>query len=107
VIRLTKGVIVAASAVAFVAFGTIAGAQEKKTTTTTTTTPATKVAKEPKAKSACNAITEEKACRADSTCLWIAALVDAKTGTQKRKAYCKTKSSSTKAKEPAKDPKKG
>lgn len=44
-----------------------------------------------KAKSTCNAITEEAACKANATCAWVAALKDAKTGKQKRKAYCKTK----------------
>jgi hypothetical protein len=58
----------------------------------------------PKPKSACNAITDEAACKANTTCSWIAALVDAKTGKQKRKAYCKTKPKppAKKAKEPAK-----
>jgi hypothetical protein len=59
-----------------------------------------------KPKSACNAIKEEAACKADTTCTWIAALVDQKTGKQKRRAYCKTKPK-PKAKDPkAKDPKK-
>jgi hypothetical protein len=44
-----------------------------------------------KSKSACNQITDEAKCRADTTCSWIAALTDSKTGKQKRKAYCKTK----------------
>jgi hypothetical protein len=55
-----------------------------------------------KAKSACNAITEEKACKADATCTWIAALKDAKTGAQKRKAYCRTKPKAPAKKEPKK-----
>jgi hypothetical protein len=87
--------IAAAAAVAFVAsvaFGTIAGAQEKKAA---------------KAKSKCNAITEETACKADATCVWVPATVIKKTG-KERKAYCKTKSVSKKAKEAAKpkEPKK-
>jgi hypothetical protein len=45
-----------------------------------------------KPKSECNAIKEEAACKAKTTCTWIAALVDQKTGKQKRRAYCKTKS---------------
>jgi hypothetical protein len=60
-----------------------------------------------KAKSACNAITEEAACKADATCSWIAALMDKATGKQKRKAYCKTKPkppAKKKAAEPAKEP---
>lgn len=63
-------------------------------------------AKAAKPKSACNAITDEAACKADKTCAWIAALKDAKTGKQKRKAYCKTKpkppAKKAKDKEPAK-----
>jgi hypothetical protein len=58
-----------------------------------------------KAKSACNAITEEAACKADATCSWVAALMDKSTGKQKRKAYCKTKPkppAKKKATEPAK-----
>lgn len=30
--------------------------------------------------------------KAEATCSWIAALTDSKTGKQKRKAYCRTKS---------------
>jgi hypothetical protein len=56
-----------------------------------------------KPKSACNAIKEETACKADATCSWIAALTDQKTGKQKRRAYCKSKPKpKAKAKEPAK-----
>src|SRR6516162_5474066 len=51
-----------------------------------------------KAKSACNAITEETACKAKETCRWIAASVDQKTGKEKRKAYCRTQASSAKKK---------
>jgi len=63
-----------------------------------------KTEKKVKAKSACNAITEEAACKADATCAWVAALMDAKTNKQKRKAYCRTKPKAPvkKAKEPAK-----
>ena len=49
----------------------------------------------PKAKSKCNAITEETACKADTTCIWIPATTNAKTGKQ-RKAYCKTKTGAKK-----------
>jgi hypothetical protein len=64
--------------------------------------PAAKAA--PKPKSACNAKTDETACKADATCSWVAALMDAKTGKQKRKAYCRTKSKppAKKTKEPVK-----
>jgi len=44
------------------------------------------------AKSACNQISDEAKCTAEATCSWIAALTDSKTGKQKRKAYCRTKS---------------
>lgn len=86
--RLSKGLIAVASAAVLVTLGTIAGAQEKKAV--------------PKAKSKCNAITEETACKADATCIWIGATTNAKTGKQ-RKAYCKTKSvAKKKATDPAK-----
>jgi hypothetical protein len=65
--------------------------------------PAAKTDKKVKAKSACNAITEEAACKADATCSWVAALKDAKTGKQKRKAYCKTKPKRPAKKAKAKD----
>jgi hypothetical protein len=66
-----------------------------------TTEPAKKPAK---TKSVCNAITEETACKSNDTCRWVAALMDAKTGKQKRKAYCRTQGKSAKKKstEPAK-----
>jgi len=44
-----------------------------------------------KPKSACNAIKDEAACKADATCTWVAALMDKATGKQKRRAYCKSK----------------
>jgi uncharacterized low-complexity protein len=43
-------------------------------------------------KSACNQISDEAKCKAEATCSWIAALTDSKTGKQKRKAYCRSKS---------------
>ena len=67
-----------------------------------TTEPAKKPAK---TKSVCNGLTEETACKANDTCRWIAASVDAKTGKQKRKAYCRTQAKSTK-KTPAEPAKK-
>jgi len=55
-------------------------------------------AKKPgKTKSACNAITEETACKADATCIWIGATTNAKTG-KTRKAYCKSKPTPSKKK---------
>ena len=62
-------------------------------------------AKPAKPKSVCNSITEEAACKANATCAWVAALMDAKTGKQKRKAYCRTRPkppTKKKDKEPAK-----
>jgi hypothetical protein len=53
-----------------------------------------------KAKSACNAIADEAACKANATCAWIAAVMDKQSGKQKRKAYCKSK-----PKPPVKKPK--
>jgi hypothetical protein len=54
-------------------------------------------AKKPgKTKSACNAITEETACKANDACRWVAAIMDEKTGKQKRKAYCRTQGTSAK-----------
>jgi hypothetical protein len=82
-LRYIIGAIAAAAAFAFLALG--AHAQTA-----------------PKAKSACNSITDEAACKANATCSWIAALADAKTGNQKRKAYCRTKPKPP-AKKPAKD----
>lgn len=81
-------VIAAAAAVAIFTCG--AEAQQKAPEKgTPAAAPAAKAA--PKPKSACNALTDEAACKANTTCSWIAALVDAKTGKQKRKAYCRTK----------------
>jgi hypothetical protein len=59
-----------------------------------------------KAKSACNAIAEETACKADATCSWIAAVTDKATGKQKRKAYCKSKPRPPAKKKPPEPPKK-
>ena len=55
-----------------------------------------------KAKSACNAITEETACKAKESCRWIAAIMDEKTGKQKRKAYCRGQAAKKKSTAPAK-----
>jgi hypothetical protein len=54
-------------------------------------------AKKPgKATSACNAITEETACKANDACRWVAAIMDEKTGKPKRKAYCRAQGTSAK-----------
>jgi hypothetical protein len=93
-IRWTLGTLAVAALMIGVAAQ--AQAQEKKAE------PAAKTAKP---KSVCNSITEEAACKANATCAWVAALMDAKTGKQKRKAYCRTKPkppTKKKDKEPAK-----
>ena len=59
-------------------------------------------AKTPKTKSACNAITEETACKGNASCRWIAAIMDEKTGKPKRKAYCRTQGAAKKSTTPAK-----
>jgi len=43
----------------------------------------------PRPRASANALTEESACKANDTCRWVAALMDDKTGKQKRKAYCR------------------
>jgi hypothetical protein len=68
--------IAVATAAVFVTFAGFADAQQKKSSD--------------KPKSKCNAITEETACKADATCIWVPATTNAKTGKQ-RKAYCKSK----------------
>jgi hypothetical protein len=65
-----------------------------------------KAAPPAKAKSACNAIADEAACKADATCTWVAASVDKATGKQKRKAYCKSKPKAPAKKKPPEPPKK-
>jgi hypothetical protein len=96
-----RAMAVAASAI----FAVAASAQQKAPEKAE---PAATADKKVKPKSACNALTEDAACKANSACAWVAALTDAKTGKQKRKAYCRTKSKTavkkkTKAKEPAKN----
>jgi hypothetical protein len=38
---------------------------------------------------ACNAMKEEFQCKDRNDCQWVAAVVDSKTGKEKRKAYCR------------------
>jgi hypothetical protein len=86
-------------------FAFAAEAQQKAPEKAAPAPAAKPAAKTPKAKSACNAMTEEAACKADATCSWVAALMDKTTGKQKRKAYCRTKPkppAKKKATEPAK-----
>ena len=40
---------------------------------------------------ACNTVKEDKGCEAREDCTWVAAVTDAKTGKQKRRAYCRAK----------------
>jgi hypothetical protein len=96
-----KKLVIATAAAALVLGAYSANAQQKAPEKA----PAAKTEKKAvKAKSACNAMTEEAACKADATCTWVAALMDAKTSKQKRKAYCKTKPRppAKKTKEPVK-----
>jgi hypothetical protein len=59
------------------AYGGVSAAEKKK-----------EVAKPP---AACNTVKEEKGCEARDDCTWVAAVMDAKTGKQKRRAYCRAK----------------
>jgi hypothetical protein len=83
--KILAGLSAAFAAGVVATFAITVSAQEKKATTP----PAAKT--ETKAKSACNAMKDEAACKADTGCQWIKASVDAKTGKVKRKAYCRTK----------------
>ena len=47
---------------------------------------------------ACNSLKEETACKGRDDCQWVAAVVDSKTGKEKRKAYCRRKPASPKKK---------
>lgn len=100
---LVRGLGASAVAAALVIFAFAAQAQQKAPEKAE---PAAKTEKKVKPKSACNAIADETACKADATCAWVAALMDKTTGKQKRKAYCKTKPKppvkKAKDKEPAK-----
>jgi hypothetical protein len=40
---------------------------------------------------ACKTLKDEDACKAREDCTWVKASVDAKTGKEKRKAYCRSK----------------
>ena len=44
-----------------------------------------------KAPAACNSLKDESACEAREDCTWVAAVKDAKTGKEKRRAYCRAK----------------
>lgn len=72
---------------AALSLGVAAQAQQKAPQST-----APQAAPKATTKSACNQISDEAKCKAEATCSWIAALTDSKTGKQKRKAYCRTKS---------------
>jgi hypothetical protein len=47
---------------------------------------------------ACTTLKEESACKARDDCQWVAAVVDSKTGKEKRKAYCRKAPAKKKAK---------
>jgi hypothetical protein len=57
-------------------------------------------AKAPPKPPACNTLKEEFACKGRDDCTWVAAVVDAKTNKEKRKAYCRRAPAA--AKKPAK-----
>ena len=44
-----------------------------------------------KAQPACNSLKDESACTPREDCTWVDAVKDAKTGKQKRRAYCRAK----------------
>ena len=74
--------ILGASAVAVVlaalAFSSVSAAEKKKSEATT-------------GMPACNSMPLEAACTLRNDCSWVAAVVDAKTKKEKRKAYCRAK----------------
>jgi len=47
---------------------------------------------------ACNTLKKKTACKARDDCQWVAAVVDSKTGKEKRKAYCRRKPAEKKKK---------
>lgn len=47
---------------------------------------------------ACTTLKKESACKAREDCQWVAAVVDSKTGKEKRKAYCRKAPAKKKAK---------
>ena len=59
------------------AYGDVSAAEKSK-----------EVAKRPPA---CNSLKEESACTPREDCTWVDAVKDAKTGKQKRRAYCRAK----------------
>jgi hypothetical protein len=86
-VTIGKKILSALAAAACLSLVSVAVAQEKAAPA-----PAAKTEKKPaKAKSACNGHADEAACKADTTCAWVAAQMDKATGKQKRKAYCRTK----------------
>jgi len=40
---------------------------------------------------ACNSLKDEKACEARDDCSWVSAVMDKKSGKEKRRAYCRAK----------------
>jgi hypothetical protein len=47
---------------------------------------------------ACTTLKEESGCKPRDDCQWVAAVVDSKTGKEKRKAYCRKAPAKKKAK---------
>ena len=59
------------------AYGSVSAAEKKK-----------EAAKRPPA---CNSLKVEKECEARDDCTWVAAVMDKKSGKEKRRAYCRAK----------------
>jgi hypothetical protein len=64
-------------ALAVLAYGVVVGTEENSA--------------EAAAAPACKTFTTEEACKAREDCSWVKASIDAKTGKEKRKAYCRNK----------------
>jgi hypothetical protein len=67
----------AALVISAFAYGSVSAAEKKKEAA--------------KAPPACNSLKDESACTPRADCTWVAAVKDAKTDKQKRKAYCRAK----------------
>jgi hypothetical protein len=82
---LNRSLAIGAAAIVFAALAYSGVSAEEK-----------KKAAEPKP-AACKTMTAEADCTARTDCSWVKASIDAKTGKEKRKAYCRTKPKSKKS----------
>jgi hypothetical protein len=82
---LNRSLAIGAAAIVFaaLAYGGVSAEEKKK-------------AAEPKP-AACKTMTAEADCTARTDCSWVKASIDAKSGKEKRKAYCRTKPKSKKS----------